>query len=457
LISLLSPLLPLILLLVLLFGCKTGLRPAQEEPTPTPIPTAVVPETPTYVVQRGEVVRRLEFTARVAPVHEAELFFRTNGYVRAVFVEKGDVVRKGDLLAELEVDTLERNLAQAQARLEMARLKLEQAQRANEQAIAEARINLEQARLRLARARTQDPAPRVTIARVDRDEKARLLQNAQTAYDAIAGNPGAGGSPQAVALHQATMAYQIAEAEYQQALQAQQAHEYDLRLLEKQVELAQLHLDETEAGVDPLLTKEVELAQLEVDDITAQIAEARIVAPFAGEVVSIFAYSGRAAEAFKPVAIEADLSQMEVRAELSSEQMRELVEGQAVTLVPVDYPGQELRGIIRRLPYPYGGGGGAEALAGADKSTRISVDLTGLPSEMKLEMGNLVKATVILERRADVLWLPPAAIRTFGGRKFVIVQEDGRQRRVDVTPGIESQERVEIESGLEEGQVVVGQ
>ncbi|UCC61429.1 MAG: secretion protein HlyD, partial [Anaerolineae bacterium] len=61
------------------------------------------------------------------------------------------------------------------------------------------------------------------------------------------------------------------------------------------------------------------------------------------------------------------------------------------------------------------------------------------------------------EEKDDVLWLPPAAIRTFQGREFVIVQEADRQRRADVQIGIESQDRVEILEGLEEDQIVVGQ
>jgi multidrug efflux pump subunit AcrA (membrane-fusion protein) len=64
---------------------------------------------------------------------------------------------------------------------------------------------------------------------------------------------------------------------------------------------------------------------------------------------------------------------------------------------------------------------------------------------------------LMLERKQDVLWLPPAAIRTFEGRRFVVVQEGTGQRRVDITVGLEADDRYEILSGLTEGQIVVGQ
>ena len=75
--------------------------------TPTPLPTPVVLEKPTYTVELGTVVETLEFTGRASPVQEQELFFETGGNVSAVNVARGDWVKAGDVLAELEVDDLE--------------------------------------------------------------------------------------------------------------------------------------------------------------------------------------------------------------------------------------------------------------------------------------------------------------------------------------------------------------
>jgi len=106
-----------------------------------------------YTVQRGTVTRTLEFDGQITPIEEVPLYFRTNGYVKAVFVQPGDEVERGDVLAELEVEdpemvSTELNLAAAQARLA-------QAQRENRYAITRAELALQQAMAELEYIKTQ--------------------------------------------------------------------------------------------------------------------------------------------------------------------------------------------------------------------------------------------------------------------------------------------------------------
>lgn len=68
-------------LLVLVTGCQT----AQEQATPTPIPTPIVAEKPTYTVQRGTVENIFQFTGRVSPVKEEQLAFKSAGFVKRLF------------------------------------------------------------------------------------------------------------------------------------------------------------------------------------------------------------------------------------------------------------------------------------------------------------------------------------------------------------------------------------
>ena len=581
----------LLALVTLLTGCQ-GLfgRPIEEEaPTPTPIPTPIVPEKPTYVVQRGKITKQLEFTGRISPVEEMELYFKTSGYVKRVLVKQGDQVKAGDLLAELEIDdllkqmaqaevtlnsaqlrldeaekSLERQIAQAQMdltaaeaqlaqaendnadaiaqakldlaaaqdanadaiaqaewALQIAQINLEEAEKTNERQLAEAQWTLEVAQIRLAQLQEEPDSAEIEQLRLSWEQAKNNLWSAQLERDAVKGNPGTPGHLQKqadIAVSNAEIAVREAELRYQQALQST-VTEDDIRLQQIEVEQAKATLEQLQEGVDPLLTLQVQRAQQELDSLKkdadpllsievqraqqkldrlqegvdplltlqvqraqqeldwlkegvdpvlvnevnqaqlalerlqAQVADAQIAAPTDGEVLSLSVYAGRPAEAFKPVIVVADPSVIEVSADLTSSQLQEMIEGQDAVVTLRAYPGQTWQGTVRRLPYPYGSGGGTEALVGEDKSTRISLegDLSGL------ELGDLARVIIVLEEKDDVLWLPPAAIRTFQGREFVIVQDADRQRRVDVTIGIESDERVEIVEGLEEGQIVVGQ
>jgi RND family efflux transporter MFP subunit len=435
----------------LLAACAPG-GTAAPPPTPTPLPTAVVPENPTYTVQRGSVVEDLTFTGRVSPVNEAELYFRTNGRVLAVHVERGDTVQTGDVLAELDVDALYRQLAQAELALETARTDLSSAETELAHSLTRAQINLQLEKIALAKLRSYDAAADLTVVAAELEQATLDLQRAQAAYDAVASAPDIAMRPEAQALQQATLAHARAQAAYNQAVRQAAQRAYDIQTQEKRVELAQLEVERLQAGVDPRLEQAVTKAELDLADLQAQITDTLVLAPFDGEVTAVNTAAGKAVEGFRPVMVVADPSELEVTAELSADEMRRLSEGQAATVVPVEYPGQELPGTIRSLPYPYGSGGSASGLDEEDRATHLDVEM----GDLAMEPGDLVRITVILEQKDDVLWLPPAAIRTFEGRKFVIVQEGAGQRRVDVTLGIESEDRVEIVDGLEEGQVVIG-
>jgi len=491
------------LLAILLAGCQ-GLfgRIEQEAPTPTPIPTPIVPEMPTYVVQRGKITKQIQFTGRVSPVEEATLYFKAGGYVKQVLVKRGDQVLAGDLLAELEIDdllkqmaqakvtlssaqlrldeakrSLERQTVQAEWALQIAQVRLEEARKAKEQQIAEAQRALSVAQIRLSQLQQETDPIEVELLRLKWERAKNNLWYAQLERDAGKGRPGTPGylrSQMDANVANAEIAVREAELCYQQALQPT-ATQYDIQLQQIEVERAraalqqlqegnnpllaievqraQQELDWLQEGVDTVLVNEVNQAQLALERLQAQVSDAQIVSPIDSQVLSLSLYAGRPAEAFKSAIVVADPSAIEVSADLSSSQLKEMVEGQKATVTLSAYPGQTWEGAVRRLPYPYGTGGGTGGLEDADKSARIGLegDLSGL------QLGDLARVTIILEEKDNVLWLPPAAIRTFQGRQFVVVQDGDRQRREDVQVGIESQNRVEIVEGLEEGQIVVGQ
>jgi multidrug efflux pump subunit AcrA (membrane-fusion protein) len=454
--------------LLLAAGCLTGslagcsglptnrwLQPPSGEPTPTPIPTAVVPSSPTYEVRRGEVVKELQFTGRVAPIAEEELAFQTNGRVQRVLIDRDEAVKTGQLLAELEVDGLQRDLTSAKLQLARAQAKVDAARKDLDQQVKSAQLYLEIARINLDAAKASDPTPRKTLAEVDLEKAKLALQRAQADFDAIAWRNDRGASAQAAALQSATLEYQRAQANYDLAMQAIASQRYQTQLLERQVALAQLALDNLGAGADPLLANDVALATLQVAKLEAAVADAQIVAPFDGRVLSVSVLEGRAAAAYQPAIVLGDTSTLEIKADLSSQDQSLLAVGMRVIITPVSRPGEQMQGVIRRLPYISGQGSGSGGTEDADRSTRVSIGESSKASSQGL--SDLMRVTALLQRKSDVLWLPPQAIRTFEGRRFVVVQEGDAQRRVDVKIGIEGTDRLEILDGLSEGQTVIGQ
>ncbi|HQY92227.1 HlyD family efflux transporter periplasmic adaptor subunit [Caldilinea sp.] len=378
---------------LMLGGCAlmpaTRTEQSAAEATPTPIPTAQIALKPTYRVQQGEVIDTTTFSGRVSPQKEEALYFRTDGRIRTVFFKRNELVKQGDVIAEFEIDALERELTAADLELERAQVTLDEAMRNLELDQREAQTRLERAQIMLDGA---DRDPNVSRAGVE--------------------------------------AYQ------------------------KDVDLAQIEVDRLGVGVSPLLQNDLTRARYAVEKLKQEIAEAQIIAPFDGILLSLSLTPGQAVTGYQPVASVADDSAMEISADLLSNQLQLLAEAMPVTFVLSSRPGDTLHGVIRRLPYPYGSGGSGQTIEAKDKSTRITIDESAQTGNYAI--GDLVRVTAEVERAADVLWLPPQAIRNFNGRLFVVVQDGDVQRRVDVRIGVEAEDRVEILEGVEEDQVVVG-
>ncbi len=77
-----------------LAGCGTSSNSA----TPTPYPTKV---RKTYTVGKGDIVIDLELFGQVASKALSTAYFQMNGHVGEVYVQVNDIVKKGQLLADL--------------------------------------------------------------------------------------------------------------------------------------------------------------------------------------------------------------------------------------------------------------------------------------------------------------------------------------------------------------------
>ena len=223
------------------------------------------------------------------------------------------------------------------------------------------------------------------------------------------------------------------------------------QLAEIGVRRAEINLAEARAATDEETEKEVGQAQLNYDLIKAQIDAARLYAPYDGQVGDIGVEAGAAVEAYAPVMSVIDPREREVRVEsATATDLSRLSVQQQVTIRFSRYPDQPVTGFIERLPL---GSTSTQSTVQADSAIHIRFE----PGDLELDIGDLGTVVVTLQRKEQVLWLPPQAIREFQSRRFVVIQDGQRQRRVDVKVGIADADHVEIVSGLQEGQVVIGQ
>jgi multidrug efflux pump subunit AcrA (membrane-fusion protein) len=419
-----------------------------------------VPDKPTYVVSRGLVENKEQFTARASPVNEEGLYFKKTGYVRVVYADRGDWVEEGTLLAELEIDDLESQLALAELDLESAEKQYSLAEESHQRQLFSAQMDVDVLQLRLERARLQAPLNDFTSLQLDVDRAKEALDEAQIAYKEALDRPWEKQDVRDALLKNITRAertHKEAQARYwhalRQAQQAEQLHELDLKLLESDIERAKQELVWLEKGVDPSLVQRVDSNRLKVERLQDEIANAQLIAPFDGEITSFNVIPGKAVEARKKVAVMADPNSWDITADLTSNQLSLLEEGQSAEVTMSSAPGQVFPAVLLQLPYPYGTGGGEAKLEDQDERVHVSLDN---PEDLEIEVGDLVRVTVLIERSEDALWLPPAAIRTFEGRKFVMVREGDRLLKRDIKLGIEGEDRAEVLEGLEEGQVIEG-
>lgn len=499
------------LLSVLLSACgSTDAQSASgNAATPTPLPTPIVPEKPIYTVESGTVIQTLEFTGRASAVLEQELFFETGGNVSDLFFARGDWVEAGNVIAELNVDDLKKQLSQKTLSLQTAELKFEQAQIEATEAITTAHLKLEEAREALTTAQTTSAndlaSARALVASAETSlMNAKLslsiAQNSDTVsktvrereyeaswYEVNYGeylqkyergeidktrldleynNLLAAKEKLATARAQAQLAMSEAEAKVTQAEEGLRQARAKLAELQGQpsvadarAALAQAEADYEKAveNADPgsynmtLLALDLEQTRLDIEDLEGQIASAQLIAPFAGQLLSLSIQEGDSVSAFSAVGVLANPDQLEVTAELGSEELSQMALNQEAVITLRNRPGETFGGIVRQLPYPYGGA----TVDTGDDDTAVHISVEG---DVDLTLGELATVSIVLEEKENVLWLPPAAIRTYSGRDFVVVQlDDGSQKRVDVLLGTVTEEQVEIIAGLEAGQIVVGE
>lgn len=105
--------------------------------------------------RQGEIAKTIDLPGDVVGFYEAALHAKVTGYLKSISVDKGDSVKKGQVLADIEVPELQSNLMQSQANLEMQRItydRMKKVQQSDSRLIAQQDVDMAYAKYREAQA-----------------------------------------------------------------------------------------------------------------------------------------------------------------------------------------------------------------------------------------------------------------------------------------------------------------
>ena len=399
-------------------------------------------------VRRGTLTATVSATAALSPLRLAELAFSATGPITKLDIKQGDLVKAGQLLAQLDTRALEFQVAQAEANLAVAQAKFDQLTSPAPADLAAAQASLASAEAALAQLKT--PTQNDLIGPKSDVEKAKAaLDRAQADYDRIGGasNPFIGMSQQSVALQQASLDFQKALALYNSKISP---NDSQLKQAQSTVEQARAQLSKlTNPGPNDLKAAQANVDQTRAarDLAKAQLDNAIIRAPFDGIVTHVDFDLGSFATAGRTILGVADTAELRVKLNIDETDIARVQAGQDAAIGLDAYPDANLTAQVTEV---------AASATTTQGVVNYVVIVKVNPGDVPVKIGMTANANIVVAKKDNVLLVPNRAIRASNSRRFVTVQNaNGNTQEVEVKLGMANDQETEILGGLNEGQQVL--
>jgi RND family efflux transporter MFP subunit len=394
------------LCIIVFVSCE---KKQDETPVEKAIPVEVAP------VRLGTIAKEIKFTGSIAADTEVQVYPKITATIEEMKVDSGDSIKKGDVIALLESEELQAQVAQAEAAMAVVqaqRMQMEVGARPEELAqaedlVAKARANLKDAESNYGRMKAL--YQQGTIAR-------RQFEAAE-------------------------LAYTVAKAELNSALERRgMLREGATR-------------EEREA-----LTAQVSQARAALDLARIRLSYAKISSPIDGTVSERFFDPGNLAVLTKPLVTIVQMDTVRVIVYFPEGLIRYMEPGIVAQLTVAAYPDEVFSGRIDKV------------------SPTLNPDTRMFSAEIRvpnkgglLRPGMFTKVTLFVDPHPDALLVPKEAVLSReeywensgsgkGGvarNNYLFVVENGRARIRTVLLGHESGTAVEVTEGLNRGEQVV--
>jgi HlyD family secretion protein len=353
-------------------------------------------------VERGDLAKSVVATGKVEPITKVEIKSKASGIVKKLYVDAGDRVKKGQLLAELDKEEIEARVAQAKAQTE-----------ASEASLKGTQADLERAKV---------------------DAEGPDLPMLKRAYDRAQGMAKEGVV--------SASALDDAQKNYEMSLNKQNVAKAQLQVLHAKIGQAQAQVAQDHAN----------LKQLE-----EQLGYTTIMSPIDGIILSRDVEVGDAVSSILVlgstatlIMTEGDISEVYVKGKVDESDIGKVYMSQPARIKVESFKDKTFNGKVTKIS-PMG----VEKDNVTTFEVRVSINNPG--GELKAAMT--ANAEIILEEHKGVLQIPEGAILYDKDKKASVEVPDPKgkegKRKVAVNIGISNGAKTELLGGMKEGDQVV--
>jgi HlyD family secretion protein len=365
-------------------------------------PTHTIEPDKLAAVEHGDIARSVVATGKIEPLTKVEVKSKASGIVEKIYLDAGDKVKTGQVLADLDKEQLQASVAESRANLEAA-------QAAQQAAEASYQKNLVDAE-----------GPDVPFLKNDVDRGHDLYKQGLIALNVM----------------------QDAEKNYQLGLNRQSSAVRAAQMSKAQVSQSKAQVAQAKAALD---------------NAEENLRYSTITSPMNGVVLSKDVEVGDAVSSILVLGSQAtlvmtlgDTSEVYVRGKVDEADIGKVYLGQEARIVVESFKDKKFEGRVTKI-VPLG----QEKDNVTTFEVRVSIQNPG--GELRANMS--ANAEIILEEKKSVLLIPEGAV-IFDKDKNASVEiadpsETNGRKKLAVKLGITNGVKAEVLSGLNEGQKVI--
>ncbi len=364
----------------------------------------------TAKVERGNLRNTVSATGTLQAVTTVQVGSQASGTISALLVDFNSVVKKGQIVAQLDPSVAQAQVQQANANLEQARAGLVQARAtvANSRAgvsDAQARALAAKSTVQNQQAGVSSSEANLAVLKAQQDDALSLLKQQESLTKA--------GVISQREYDIANTAYKTAEARYNQAaaqlnqsvFSQQSAAGAGIAQSQAQVQASQAQVQQSQAQVQSAQAQ-VQQAEAALRLATVNLAHTTITSPIDGVVVSRDVNVGQtvAASLSAPTlfTIAKDLTQMQVIANIDQADIGLVEQAKSVKFTVDAFPGADFDGKIQQMRLN-------PVIVQNVVTYNVVIDVSN--PEQKLKPGMTANLTIMIDERNNVLKVPNSALR----------------------------------------------